>query len=93
MKSVGKVEKDNVVKAKRPTWQIVVLIVFFIIGFLISQPCLCREGAVKGAVKSMLLLIVLARFGIGLYKNNLTKADFVGWIGVFLVFCFGIEML
>jgi uncharacterized membrane protein (DUF106 family) len=78
---------------KRPKWQIIVIILFFIIGYIVSMPCLCQAGATKGAVKSMFLLIVLGRLIFGVYKNHLKISDCVLWIGTYFILCIGIEIL
>jgi hypothetical protein len=83
----------NMTPVKRPTWQIVAMIIFCIIGFLFAMPCLCPEGAVEGTFKLMFFMLVMARLLFGFYRNNLSKVDFVVWIGMFLIFCFGIEIL
>lgn len=84
---------ENRMKIKRPLWQIVVLIIFSVIGIISALPCLCPQGAVKGSIKSLFLVIVMAKLLFGFYKNNLTKIDIVVWMGAFFVFCFGIEIL
>jgi len=80
-------------KQTRPKWQIPTIILFFLIGYIVSMPCLCRTGAAKGQVKSIFLVIVLSRLIFGVYKNHLKISDFVLWMGAYFAFCIGIEIL
>jgi hypothetical protein len=72
---------------------IAVFIAFLVVGFLIAQPCLCREGAVAGLYKSIFYLIVAVRLLYGILKRNLRRSDFALWVGGFVLFCVIAESL
>jgi hypothetical protein len=74
---------------KRPplqTWAVIGFAVFFILGYLCSLPCLCREGAVIGFYTSILYLIVVLRLLYGVLNRNMKVSDYVLWVGAFTVF-------
>jgi hypothetical protein len=74
-------------------WPVIGLVLFIIIGFIFSMPCLCREGAVKGFVKSIFYALVIIRLIYGIYKKNLKRTDYFIWSGVYFTFCIAIECL
>ncbi len=74
-------------------WAVAAIFIFFVIGYLLASPCLCIEGSVKGAYKTVFYLIVLARLLYGLFKRNLRPAVFFLWVGGFLLFVFIAENL
>ena len=69
------------------------VIVFLVFGFLLAQPCLCREGAVVGFYKSIFYFIVVVRLLFGILMRNLKKPDFLLWVGGFVLFCIVAECL
>jgi len=79
--------KENV-KGRRPLqkWAVVAFIVFFILGYLLASPCLCREGSVKGFYKSIFYIIVIARLLYGIFERNLKVIDFILWVCSFIGF-------
>lgn len=80
--------KENV--SGRPPiqkWAVVCVIIFFVFGYILSAPCLCREGSIKGFYTTIFYLIVLARLLYGLFKRNLRVVDYLLWVGFFVGFC------
>jgi len=67
-------------------WAVAGIVIFFVVGYLLASPCLCIEGSVKGAYKTIFYLIVLVRLLYGLFKRNLCPAVFFLWVGGFLLF-------
>jgi hypothetical protein len=88
-------DKSEIVEIRPPLQKgaIAAFVAFFIFGFLLAQPCLCREGAVVGYYKSIFYLIVVLRLLYGILKRNLKKVDFLLWIGGFVFFCIVAESL
>ena len=82
-------EKSETVETRPPLQKgaIAVSVAFLILGFILAQPCLCREGAVIGFYKSIFYLIVVLRLLDGILKRNLKLVDFLLWIGGFVTFC------
>jgi hypothetical protein len=74
-------------------WAIVALVLFFPFGFLLAQPCMCREGAVRGFYKSVFFLIVMTRLLYGVLRRDLQRMDFALWTGSFTGFCILVEYL
>ncbi len=74
-------------------WAIAALLLFFPVGFLLAQPCMCREGAVRGFYKSVFFLIVMARLLYGVLRRDLQRVDFALWAGSFTAFCILAEYL
>ena len=86
--------EDNV--TTRPPiqkWAIVGIVLFFIVGFFLSAPCLCHQGAAKGSYKTIFYIIVLIRLLYGLFKRNLQLVDYLLWVIPFVVFCIVVEII
>jgi hypothetical protein len=82
-------------RGRRPLqkWAVIAFIIFFIFGYLLAAPCMCREGAARGFYKSIFYVIVIARLLYGLLKRNLKIIDFILWVGSFICFCIIAECL
>ncbi len=74
-------------------WAVVGVIVFFIVGYFLSTPCMCRAGAIKGFYKTIFYVIVIVRLLYGLFKRNLRLADYLLWVISFTGFCILAECL
>ena len=88
-------DKSKIVETRPPLQKcaVAVFVAFLILGFILAQPCLCREGAVVGFYKSIFYLIVVLRLLYGILKRNLKILDFLLWIGGFVLFCIVAEYL
>ncbi len=88
-------DKSKIVETRPPLQKsaVAVFVAFLILGFILAQPCLCREGAVVGFYKSIFYLIVVLRLLYGILKRNLKILDFLLWIGGFVLFCIVAECL
>jgi hypothetical protein len=88
-------QTEKSVKDRPPIqkWAVIGVIVFFVLGYILSEPCLCREGAVKGFYMTIFYLIVLVRLLYSLFKRNLRLADYLLWVVFFVVFCIFVAYL
>ncbi|MHC4497338.1 MAG: hypothetical protein ACYSYM_16110 [Planctomycetota bacterium] len=88
-------DKSGIVETRPPLQKgaIAAFVAFFILGFGLAQPCLCRAGAVVGFYKSIFYLIVVLRLLYGIVKRNLKQSDFLLWVGGFITFCVVAECL
>ena len=89
------IQKVESPEEKEPTqkWLVAGIIVFFVSGFLFASPCLCRTGAIKGFYRMIFYVVVLGRMLYGLHKKNFQLADYLIWVGFFVVFCILVEVI
>ncbi len=93
---MGEPVHDKEVLPLKPTvskGMIAAFFLFMVIGCLWAMPCLCMEGAVKGRYKSIFYIIVIIRLSYGLLRRKLSWADYLLWVGMFIIFCVLAESL
>lgn len=61
-------------------------ILFAILGFFLSSPCMCLEGVARSQPRMIFYVIVLGRLLYGLLKRNLRLSDYLLWVGSFAIF-------
>jgi len=67
--------------------EIVALLLFLIVGFVVSSPCLCYEGEISGRYKTVLFLLVLCRLAWNIWKQTFRFADYFLYLAIVIAFC------
>ncbi len=62
---------------RKLNWRLIYLVLFFLIGGLISLPCLCLEGAVRGRFSMVLFSLVSLRFIGDLKQQKMKLYDYI----------------
>lgn len=72
---------------------VALFVLYILVGESMSLPCLCQEGAVKGSIKSLAMLMVVVRLGYSLLQRRLRYGEFFIYTGIHIAFCVGVEMM
>lgn len=82
-------------REKRPIqkWAVIGTVLFFIVAYPLSIPCMCLAGSVKADYNMILLLIVTLRLLIGILTRKLTVGSFLIWVLGFFAFNIYAELL
>jgi hypothetical protein len=66
--------------------QVVALSLFLVVGLVFAAPCLCAEGAARGAFTMVLLVVALARLAWGVYKGTFRYRDYFVYLAIVIAF-------
>ncbi len=78
---------------ENPKYTGILFFVFLVLGFLLSMPCLCLEGAVRGQYKNILFILILIRLLFDIFRGRLKYSTLAIYSVIFVLFCILIEKL
>ena len=67
-------------------WRLVYFVLFFLIGGLLSLPCLCLEGTIKGRSIMVLFSLILLRFIGDIKQQKMKIYDYILYSSILIVF-------
>lgn len=76
---------------ENPKYTGIFFLIFLFMGFLLSMPCLCLEGAVRGQYKNILLMLILCRLLFDIFRGKLKYHTLAIYSIIFVIFCIAIE--
>jgi hypothetical protein len=85
-----KMQAQKVSKGKLAL-EIFALLVFFIVGFLASSPCLCIGGDIAGGFKLTLFLLAFLRLTWSVYRHTFRFVDYFVYFALVIGFCIWVE--
>ena len=76
---------------KNPKYTGVLFLIFIIIGFLASVPCMCYEGAVRASFINTMFILILGRLLFDILRGKLRYSTLRIYWGIFILFCILVE--
>ena len=67
----------SVDKKRTANWRLIYLVLFFLVCGLISLPCLCLEGEIKGRFTMGLFSLISLRFICDLKQQKMKLYDYI----------------
>jgi hypothetical protein len=67
--------------------ELLALLLFLVVGFAFAAPCLCVEGAIRGAYTTILLVLAFSRLAWSVYKRTFRYRDYFLYMAVVIAFC------
>ena len=72
--------------------QVVALGLFLVVGLVFAAPCLCAEGAARGAFTMLVLLLGFSRLAWSVYRRTFRYRDYFVYLIIVIVFSLWAEL-